>query len=96
MESLISQNHELVFPHLTDEWLDSQTSLKDTDIFLIEVSRPSTGLGIEIAWALEYNIRIIAIHEENMKISSTIRKLIPEVISYVNPSDMIQKIQTAL
>lgn len=59
---------------------------------IAEVSYPSTGLGMELAWADAANIPILCIHKMNCIPSSSVTNLCGNVISYKNVGDMIRKI----
>lgn len=62
-----AEQHNIVLPHEdSDELFDSYTFFKDNcDLFIAEVSRPSTGLGIELGWADELDVPIMCIHRQS-------------------------------
>ena len=48
--SLLFNNHEIILPH-DKRNLISKDIIKKCNLFIAEVSFPSTGLGIELGWA---------------------------------------------
>ncbi len=48
--SLLFKNHEIILPH-DKRNLISKDIIKKCNLFIAEVSFPSTGLGIELGWA---------------------------------------------
>jgi nucleoside 2-deoxyribosyltransferase len=49
--------------------------VKDCDLVLAEVSYPSTGLGIEIATALHLGKKVLAVAQQNVKVSRMVTGL---------------------
>jgi len=47
---LLFKNHEIILPH-DKRNLISKDIIKKCNLFIAEVSFPSTGLGIELGWA---------------------------------------------
>ena len=51
-QSELWQKHQFLLPHIEGQKPPkSEETLKNMDVFLVEVSYPSTGLGIEIGFA---------------------------------------------
>ena len=90
--SKLNNKVEFIFPHLTDEVFNSQEVIEQSDLFIAEVSRPSLGLGIEIGRAEMKNKKILCIYNENSKITSCLKYLDVNVLSYTDEKDMISKI----
>lgn len=82
--SSLNQDHELVFPHEdSEELFDSREFLKEEgDLFIAEVSQPSTGLGIELGWADIYDVKVIAVYEKGSEVSSSLEKVCDEIKAY--------------
>ena len=93
MDSELNNKVEFIFPHLTDETFNSIQVIEQVDLFIAEVSRPSLGLGIEIGMAEMKNKRILCIYKENSNISSSLKYINADILSYVDKEDMIQEIE---
>ena len=92
MNSKLKDKAEFIFPHLTDETFNSKELIEQSDLFIAEVSKPSLGLGIEIGRAEMKNKKILCIYNEKNKISSCLKYLDVDVLSYTDQKDMISKI----
>lgn len=94
-DSSIAEEHTLVFPNEdSDELFDSKSFLRnECDLFVAEVSRPSTGLGIELGWADQLGVPIICTCHEGSKPSSSIKALTDDIIHYRNSKDLVEKIK---
>jgi len=76
---------EFYFPHqYSIVPNDSRETLRASDYLLCEITKPSTGQGIEMGFAASFNIPIIAICEENRTYSTSI-SLLTKSISYYKP-----------
>lgn len=89
-ESSLAEEHEFVFPHEdTDAQFDSKSFLREeADLFLAEVSEPSTGLGIELGWAEIFDVPVLCIHEEDAEVSGALEAIDADVTSYRRPEDI--------
>ena len=88
---------EWVFPHIDDEKpVKSEESLKEVDIFLVEVSYPATGLGIELGFAYMYKKRIICMSRSWVKISGSLKYICTEFVEYDGEKDMVEKLKNIL
>lgn len=83
--------HTFVFPH-DGVKIDSRKSLKTADLFIVEVSHPATGLGIEIGFASAYEKKILCISKKGSKIPSSLSYVTTDFLEYENSEDMIEKI----
>ncbi|GAB0175001.1 MAG: hypothetical protein HHAS10_08800 [Candidatus Altimarinota bacterium] len=82
-----------IFPHDGTE-VNSRESLKNVDIFLAEVSYPSTGLGIELGFASLYGKRIICLSKRGSKISSSLRYITHEFLEYDDAGELCAIIES--
>ena len=80
--SRLAENHELVFPHDSDEFQNTKKVIRNSDLILAEVSKPSTGLGIELGWADIFDKKVIKIHQDGSEISSSLKVIEGPEISY--------------
>ncbi len=96
-ESKLADRHEIVFPHDSEEFSNSKKFLKsECDLFVAEVSRSSTGLGIELGWAEEFGVPVVCVHREGSKISGSVGNLFEKVEEYENFRELISVIEIRL
>lgn len=80
-----STDFEFLFPHLdsnTPFLIKEDLKNKKVDFVLAEVSYPSTGQGIELAWAEFYSIPIVCIYKSGMKYSGSLTTICQTFIEY--------------
>lgn len=83
LESVLYQQHQFILPHREGaEPFNSKEIIKSSDLFLAEVSYPSTGLGIELGWAEIFGVPVFAIYQEQYKPSSAIKIVARKVVTY--------------
>jgi hypothetical protein len=85
-------DHDIVLPHeFSKEPFTSKEYMDNIDLFVAEVSMPSTGLGIELAWAKECNVPIVFMHKKGSKFSDCLRLLSCNFIEYSDDKDFVEK-----
>lgn len=83
IQDLKIKDCEFILPHLNSKSpTNSQEQIKSIDLMLAEVSHPSTGLGIELAWANAAGKRIVCVHQKGSVVSSAVLEICEEVIEY--------------
>ena len=85
---------EFIFPHeLSKNTFNSQELFqkRGCDYVLAEVSRPSTGQGIELGWADVYQIPIVCIYKKGSKPAGSLKVITDTIVEYENLSDLINK-----
>lgn len=94
-ESDLDEEHEIILPDDdSDEPFDSREFLRDEcDLFFAEVSRPSTGLGIELGWADEFGVPVLCVHSEEAEISSSVSVVAEDLQKYVSKKDLLELIR---
>lgn len=94
-KSDIDEEHEIVFPHEgSDEPFDSKEFLRDEcGLFVAEVSRPSTGLGIELGWADEFGVSVLCVHSEEAEISSSVPVVADDIQEYGDERELLDLIR---
>lgn len=94
MESKFNEQHELVFPHEdSDQLFDSKSLLRDEcDLFVAEVSEASTGLGIELGWADQFDVPVICVYKEGSDPSSSLKAVAEKFIEYKKVEELIEKL----
>jgi|WetSurMetagenome_2_1015567.scaffolds.fasta_scaffold720672_2 hypothetical protein len=98
-ESKLNKEYNIIFPHeYSQELYDTKGLFKSAkcDLFATEVSYPSTGLGIEMAWAGLYNIPIICFYKKDAKISGSLQAVTDKFIEYKDKTDLINKLREEL
>ncbi len=91
LNSELSEKHEFILPHASkSEGVNSKNLIAGCDLFLAEVSRTSTGLGIELGWADAVSIPIKFLHKSGATVSGTLKFLSSEFIEYRNEEDLAE------
>ena len=85
--------HDLILPHeKTVLSTNSKEIINHCDLLIAEVSYPSIGLGIELGWAENAKVKIICLHKSDTRISSSLPLLFPNIFTYTNSVEMLEKI----
>lgn len=58
------------------------------DVFIAEVSYPSTGLGMEIAYASMYDVPVVCLHRSDCRPSSSLNRVTRKVIPYASKDEL--------
>lgn len=101
-ESGITQEFDIIFPHDnssdSDEIFDIQGALErgEIDLIIAEISYPSTGQGIELAWAHSYGVPIECVYLEDSYISPALKLITHKLYDYETEDDMIDMIKVIL
>lgn len=108
--ALIGDGHELPTAHLADSSAAAQEAkldpqavyardtgwIRTCDVLIAEVSVPSHGVGYEIGYALGLGTRVLALHQEERKISKMISGNSDSnltLMKYKTPKDAIELIR---
>lgn len=96
--SELSADHELIFPHENSEELfNSREFLREeADVMIAEVSNPSTGLGVELGWADQFDVSIICVCQKDSQPSSALKAVTDDVLVYENSSKLVKVLEKAL
>ncbi len=89
-------NIDFIFPHKKSETSFDTRSLfinDKPDLVLAEVSNPSLGVGIEIGWANDAEIKIVCIYKNGSKISESLKMVSKTFIEYLDSKDLIEKLK---
>jgi hypothetical protein len=90
-------NNQIIFPHDTKEQINSKEIIKNIcDVLIAEVSKPATGMGIELGWADVYKKPIICIYRKGSKIANSLKYITDKFIEYENSDEMIEGIKKYL
>ena len=97
-DSKLSEKHNIVLPHEnSNKQFNSREYLEnECDILIAEVSKPSTGLGIELGWAEIYEVPTICVHTEESDPSSSISKVTDGIRSYQDSEELVEIIEKSI
>lgn len=84
--------HEWILPHAESKEIvfDSRPVIQTCDLMVAEVSYPSTGMGIEMGWALAHGVQIVAIHRKDAKPSGAVSSVAKTVTTYQDDQDLVR------
>lgn len=89
-------SHEWIFPHEDDNRVSAWETIKQVDLFIADVSLPSTWLWIELWICMDLWINILCIAKEWASVSNTIRKVVPEITRYADKDQLLDQIWARL
>ncbi len=90
--NLIIEN-DVFFPHdEKDKIIPTKDIIKNSDLFIAEVSYPATGLGIELGFASDAKVEILCIYKKGTRPSSSLKFITDIFICYENEKDLIDRI----
>ena len=92
-DSELDKKHEIIFPHETEEFINSKNIIKDCDLIIAELSFPATGLGIELGWAEILKTPVLCVYKKGSKISGSLKVVTKDFIEYSDSEDLIKKIK---
>ncbi|AHB42196.1 hypothetical protein RAAC3_TM7C00001G0338 [Candidatus Saccharibacteria bacterium RAAC3_TM7_1] len=85
--------YEIYFPHdVENNGQNSKDIIATCDLVIAEVSRPSTGQGIELGWANAAGVPIICFHQENMKPSGAVKYVAKAMFSYTTTDSLVNEL----
>jgi hypothetical protein len=88
---------EFIFPHeFNPHGQYSKDLILNCDRMIAEVSFPSTGLGIEVAWALSAKVPIFCIAKQGSNPSTSISQLNIDIFWYSDEFSLINNIKANL
>ncbi|MDD5489432.1 MAG: nucleoside 2-deoxyribosyltransferase [Candidatus Moranbacteria bacterium] len=94
--SELNKQHEIIFPHETEGFINSKNIIKDCDLMIAEVSFPATGLGIELGWAEMLGKRVFCVYKKGSKISGSLKVVTNNFIEYSDSDDLAKKVREYL
>lgn len=85
---------EVIVPHEkgAEAQINSKEVLPTCNLMIAEVSYPSTGLGMELAWAEYAAVPVLCIYKISCQPSSSVTNVFPNIISYESNVDMVEKV----
>lgn len=95
--SSLASEHELVFPHDSERFFHSRKFLEEEcDLFVAEVSKSSTGLGIELGWADIFEVPILCLCQTGSNPSSALKAVTEDVERYGDENELVDILKTVL
>lgn len=95
--SALNSRHEIILPHeKSSEQLDSKKVIPTCDLVMVEMSLPSTGVGIEMGWADGAGVKILGLYKTGSKISGSVKVVCKDFIEYEDSETMVKKIEQYL
>jgi nucleoside 2-deoxyribosyltransferase len=91
--SRLNSQHEIIFPHETDEFINSKDMIKNCDLMIAEVTYLATGLGIELGWAEMLGKPVLCVYKKGSKISGSPKVATNDFIEYSDSEDLIKKVE---
>ncbi len=91
--SKIAAENQVIFPHDKNQNINSKEIISNSDLIIAEVSYPSIGMGIELGWAEDRNVRIVCVNKSNFKVSSALKFITNDFIEYKNTKELILKLE---
>ena len=97
--SAIAKQHEFIYPHERDYGSSPRNmkeEIKKASIVIAEVSRPSTGSGIELGWAEAYDTPTLCLYQRGRDYSRSLLVVTRHIEQYSGKDDMVEKIEKFL
>jgi hypothetical protein len=89
--------HAFIFPHDQGTSIfNPQSFYTSLDLFVAEVSEPSTGLGIELGWCKAAGIKVVCVHKTGTTPSSALTAVSNDIYEYASSKHLLEIIQAAL
>lgn len=97
-ESSLNDGNELIFPHDSDDFINTKEIIATSDLVVAEASYISTGMGVELGWANAANKPIIVVYKSGTKPSKSLEVLTHNFIEYSteNLAEKLEKFAATL
>ena len=88
-EPLKELNADFIFPHADGKNIcNSRDFYKNLDLVIAEVSKPATGLGIELGFLFDAGVPIYCLSKKGSKVSSSLKSVTSNFYEYENREDL--------
>jgi hypothetical protein len=95
--SHLFDKHDFVLPHESGGLFDSKKFLlKEADLMVAEVSKASTGLGIELGWADLFEVPVICVYQEGSNPSGSLNAVARQIQVYSGQEELISLLEDEL
>lgn len=89
LKASLPAEFEVFYPHDPEnDGKYSKDILESSDVVIAEVSRPSTGQGIELGWASAANVKVLCFYKAGSRPSSAVKYIAAEIVEYARPEDI--------
>jgi len=92
-QSNLAHQHHFILPHQAEGLNSRKVICNDTQLFIAEVSFPSTGLGIEIGYALTHNVPVICLYKQGTTPTNALHFINHQLIEYSDSKDFINQLE---
>jgi nucleoside 2-deoxyribosyltransferase len=96
-QSELAEEHELVFPHESEDFFSSREFLQEEcDLVVAEVSKASTGLGIELGWASLFEVPVICVFRSGSNPSRSLKAVTDNFVEYSSKGELVSKLESEI
>lgn len=89
--------YNIILPHENNNsGANPREFYNNIDLFIAEVSYPATGLGIELGWASDAKVPIVAISQAQAQVSGSIKAVTSEFHTYKDDHELTELIQNII
>ncbi len=93
-KSELLKNEVLILPHKDSGFIQRDKDFyKSLDLFIAEVTYPSTGLGIELGFVSDGNASVYCLYKSGTKPSSSLKAVSDNFIGYNSPDELTEIIE---
>ena len=90
------KEYDIVLPHEDENYIHNRDYYKYFDIAICEVSNPSIGLGIELGFLYDSNVKIYCLYKKDSNYSKSLLAITKNIIMYQDSKDFINKIKNII
>jgi len=84
-----STNHMFLLPHEKNSNSNNERAFyNNLDLFIAEVSMPSTGLGIELGWVYDNSTPIYCIYKKGKKVNGSLKSITDKFYEYETTEEL--------
>lgn len=84
-----STKHTFLLPHeKSSSSNNGRAFYNELDLFIAEVTMPTTGLGIELGWAYDNDIPIVCIYKKGAKVSNSLKSVTDKFYEYATVDEL--------
>mgnify|MGYP001283851555 CR=1 FL=1 len=94
--SALNSQHKIIFPHETDQFINSKAIIKRSQLVIAEVSHSAIGVGIELGWANSFNVPILCLYKEGSNLSKSLEAVAGTIVPYASVEEMLIKLESFL
>ncbi len=93
-KSELLKNENLIFPHKNSDFIQRDKDFYGSlDLFIAEVTYPSTGLGIELGFVSDYGVPVYCLYRSGTKPASSLKAVSSNFIEYNSPDELTKIVE---